>query len=86
MELGQKYFFTLFDTGCQVHGSVQNIGIQEFQDEKYRSFTGNKRKNIGELQEEWMDVNTQMRAKQTRANSNTTSAAGRVIGDRVENH
>ena len=73
-------------SGCQVHGSVQNIGIQEFQNEKYRSFTGNIRKNIGELQEEWMDVNTQMRAKQTRANSNPTSAAGRIIGDHVENH
>ena len=43
-----------------MHGSVQNIGIKEFQSEKYRSFIGNIFENIGELRDEWKDVNAQI--------------------------
>ena len=51
------------NTGCQTNGCVQNIGIQEFQNEKYRSFIGNILENIGEICDERMDVDAQERGK-----------------------
>ena len=59
-----QYIIQLYGTfdpksGCQVNGSVQNIGIWEFKNEKYRSFIGNIFDNIGEIQDEQIDVNAQ---------------------------
>ena len=56
-----------------MHGSVQNIGIKEFQSEKYRSFIGNIFENIGELQDEWIDVNAHERGQQINTKCRTTS-------------